>query len=255
MSGRKGKKHEHVNHERWLVSYADFITLLFAFFVVMFAVGQTDRSKLERFVSAVNVAFRMDGMFSQDPGNPMVQSGAGGNSMLQQFVFDPPSMRSNGAISPEARAVRQSLERSLEEERPSIDVELRYDARGVVVSLSDWALFLPGSARLRPEAEADLLRLGQLINDQPILLRIEAFTAALEVSEETFDSANELGAARTARLARFLLTEARFDPRKLQDAGPDPYLVRESLSSPEKERHIELVLLTEKPAEETAEDE
>ena len=51
-SRRRAKKHEHVSHERWLVSYADFITLLFAFFVVMFAVSQVDSKKVGRFVES-----------------------------------------------------------------------------------------------------------------------------------------------------------------------------------------------------------
>src|SRR6478735_5654925 len=62
--GRKKKHPEHVNHERWLVSYADFITLLFAFFVVMFAVSQVDSKKVGRFTESFSKAIGVD-MFPQ----------------------------------------------------------------------------------------------------------------------------------------------------------------------------------------------
>src|ERR1051325_10092853 len=61
---RKKKHPEHVNHERWLVSYADFITLLFAFFVVMFAASNSDQKKAGQVAKAVQVAFREMGIFS-----------------------------------------------------------------------------------------------------------------------------------------------------------------------------------------------
>src|SRR6185295_1261708 len=57
---RKHKHPEHVNHERWLVSYADFITLLFAFFVVMFAVSQVDTKKLGHFTESFSKAVGID---------------------------------------------------------------------------------------------------------------------------------------------------------------------------------------------------
>ena len=55
---RRAKKHAHVNHERWLVSYADFITLLFAFFVVLYASSQVDNKKVARFSAAIQGAFQ-----------------------------------------------------------------------------------------------------------------------------------------------------------------------------------------------------
>ena len=64
MSGRRHKKHheeEHENHERWLVSYADFITLLFAFFVVMYSVSKVDNKKLSQAAEGIRWALHMSG--------------------------------------------------------------------------------------------------------------------------------------------------------------------------------------------------
>src|SRR5512140_450725 len=65
------KPPEHMSTERWLVSYADFITLLFAFFVVMFAISQVDAQKLGRFVQSVNVAFELKGVFPESNPHPI----------------------------------------------------------------------------------------------------------------------------------------------------------------------------------------
>ena len=60
---RKKRHEEHVNHERWLVSYADFITLLFAFFVVLYSSSQVDKRKVGKISLAIQVAFQQMGVF------------------------------------------------------------------------------------------------------------------------------------------------------------------------------------------------
>src|ERR1700722_7255839 len=67
MSSRRRHAAEHENHERWLVSYADFITLLFAFFVVMFASSQTDKSKAKQISEAVENALKDGKSVSMPP--------------------------------------------------------------------------------------------------------------------------------------------------------------------------------------------
>src|SRR5262245_32855654 len=147
---KKHKKHEHVNHERWLVSYADFITLLFAFFVVMFAVSQVDSKKLGRFVQSVNVAFQMHGIFPESSGSPIARGGGGGNSIVPAIVSPRPTLFEHHAPSPQARAVHESLERKLDQAGVASKVRLRHDDRGVVVSLPESAFFRVGTANFRP---------------------------------------------------------------------------------------------------------
>src|SRR5262245_47179359 len=76
---KKHKKHEHVNHERWLVSYSDFITLLFAFFVVMFAVSQVDSKKVGRFTESFSKAVGVD-LFPQ-PGHGLLAGTSEGSAV------------------------------------------------------------------------------------------------------------------------------------------------------------------------------
>ena len=151
---RKHKKHEHVNHERWLVSYADFITLLFAFFVVMFAVSQVDSKKLGRFTESVNVAFQTRGLFAPSSGSPLERGGSAGSALIPAVVADKPSLFRYTAASPRAQAVKESLEEKMDEAGLGASMNLRYDERGVVVSLPEELYFKPGAEPGKAKAAA-----------------------------------------------------------------------------------------------------
>src|SRR6185503_18129625 len=163
---KKHKKHEHVNHERWLVSYADFITLLFAFFVVMFAVSQVYSKKLGRFTESVNVAFQSNGLFAPNSGSPLERGGNAGSALVPAVVSDRPSLFRYSAASPRAQAVKDSLEQSIDEAGLGSVVGLRYDERGVVVSLPESLYFRAGTANLRTESLPNLAELSKAIAAQ-----------------------------------------------------------------------------------------
>ena len=240
---KKHKKHEHVNHERWLVSYADFITLLFAFFVVMFAVSQVDSGKLGRLAEGLNAAFPLRGIFGTNGNSPLAR-GAGGPSIVPLVVSDRPSFLAFPAPSPRARAIHGALEPKLHERGLSEAVSLRYDPRGVIASLSGRDFFRAGTATLRPDALDKLRQVAEAIEVERCAVQIEAHTGDLEVSSELFPSNWELSAARAARVARFLVEEASFEPERLSAAGFAGYHPLEGAASDENAR-VDLVLVTE----------
>src|SRR5438309_1373201 len=143
---RKKKHPEHANHERWLVSYADFITLLFAFFVVMFAISQADLAKFKKVSESLQRAFKVAG------GPAMVdQQGAAGGKTLNQFeeteprggrIADLPAGKANTAADPdpEIQDVKDLLEQSISLDAgtatPSDALKLEYDSRGLVIRLA-----------------------------------------------------------------------------------------------------------------------
>src|ERR1051325_11030706 len=123
---RKKKHAEHVNHERWLVSYADFITLLFAFFVVMFAASNSDQKKAGKIAKAVQVAFKEMAVFAptgkvvplfDEGGLPSETKTVIGNT---HSAFDSTQFVSSGKPGEAAKKtiteVRQEFEKSLKEE-------------------------------------------------------------------------------------------------------------------------------------------
>src|SRR5262249_24389909 len=158
------KHPEHVNHERWLVSYADFITLLFAFFVVMFAASNSDQKKAGQVAQAVQSAFAQMAVFSPsgkavplyDGGSLKVDSKAVlGNAHspfdITQLVE---SAQPGKGCDPSIKEVRAQLEALLKQEIANHTIRLSEDARGLTISLAESGFFDPGSAVMPPASLA-----------------------------------------------------------------------------------------------------
>jgi chemotaxis protein MotB len=245
---KKHKKHEHVNHERWLVSYADFITLLFAFFVVMFAVSQVDTKKVGRFTESVNVAFQSNGLFAPSSGSPLERGGSAGSALVPAIVSDRPSLFRYTAASPRAQAVKDSLEESIDAAGLGASVGLRYDERGVVVSLPEGLYFRPGSANLRPEALETMAEIAKSIAAEPGQIVVEGHTDDLPVRSTLFTSNWELSAARAARVVRYLVEEGGLEGTRLSAVGladTRPLVENSDDGSREANRRVQLVVVTE----------
>src|SRR5208282_5039460 len=161
------------NHERWLVSYADFITLLFAFFVVMFASSQTDRSRAKQVSEAVEKALTEGRSFSVPPAVAKILGGTvddkgQGNAMMrgpggaQRVAKDSPP--DNLA---ELLPSMQRLNKELEDEIKAGKLELRRGAIGLVISLRDSAFFPSGTDVLEPNTLPTIKKLAELIGALP----------------------------------------------------------------------------------------
>ena len=248
--GKKHKKHEHVNHERWLVSYADFITLLFAFFVVMFAVSQVDSKKLGRFTESVNVAFQTNGLFAPSSGSPLQRGGASGSSLVPAIVSDRPSLFRYTASSPRAQAVKESLEEAIDQAGIGSQVGLRYDERGVAISLPESLYFRPGSANLLPEALNTMAEVAKNVAAQRGSVLVEGHTDDLPVHSTLFTSNWELSAARAARVVRYLVEEGGIEGTRLSAVGladTRPLVPNTDEGSREANRRVQIVIVTEEP--------
>lgn len=242
---KRAKKHEHVNHERWLVSYADFITLLFAFFVVMFSVSQVDTKKLGKFSESVQSAFQFPGVFPQGQGSPLQGGGASGNSIVPLVVAAPPSLFNHEGPSREVKELREKLEETFTAAGLTGSVQLRFDSRGLAVSLPERAYFYAGTARLRPESMDELRTIAQSLALEAAPIQIEAHTDAAEPPSE-FASNWELSAARAARIADVLVAETRIDPSRLSAAGLaqfHPLIQNPGADDPDLNRRVDLVLI------------
>jgi chemotaxis protein MotB len=243
---KRAKKHEHVNHERWLVSYADFITLLFAFFVVMFSVSQVDTKKLGKFSESVQSAFQFPGVFPQGQGSPLQGGGAAGNSIVPLVVAAPPSLFNHDGPSRELKELREKLRAQFEAAGLAGAVELRFDPRGLAVSLPERVYFYAGTARLRPEAQDALRTIARALALEDGPIQVEAHTDASEPPPSEFASNWELSAARAARVADLLVAETRIDPSRLSASGLaqfHPLIQNPGTDDPDLNRRVDLVLI------------
>ncbi len=233
------------NHERWLVSYADFITLLFAFFVVLYAFASADRKKQMQVSAAITSAFESLSLASVKPGNGM-----------NSTALPPPTLRSPAFIAADSisarrviadlERVRQDLGKRLSTEIAQRTVSIDLGREGLVISLREAGFFDSGTAVPRPEATATLRQIGQALAGTPYDVRIEGHTDTIPIHNTEFDSNWELSSARATRIARLLLDMHTVDPERVSAAGYAEYRPRASNNTAEgraENRRVDLVVM------------
>jgi len=227
MSRRK-KKHEHVNHERWLVSYADFITLLFAFFVVMYSSAQVDNKKVAQVSAAIEGAFQELGVFTGNgSGGTGRETAAPIQPMPQQIpqllLADRLGKAGVAAGAPDVNKLRHDLEEALGEEIKKHEIQMRVTPEGLVVSLSEVGFFASGDATLLPGGQATLTRIAGVLNEKGFQIRVEGHTDNQKIHTARFKSNWELSTARATEVVSLLIEQHSFDPRQISAAGYSEY--------------------------------
>jgi chemotaxis protein MotB len=196
------KPEQHVNHERWLVSYADFITLLFAFFVVMFASSQTDKSRAKQVSEAVEKALGEGRSFSVPPAVAKILGGTvddkgQGNAMMKGpggAQHTPKESQPDNIV--ELLPSLKRLTKDLEQEIKAGKLELRLETRGLVISLRESAFFPSGTDALDKGSFPTMNKLAELIGSLPNAIQLEGNTDSIPIHNARFKSNWELSCAR-----------------------------------------------------------
>jgi chemotaxis protein MotB len=252
---RKRKPEQHANHDRWLVSYADFITLLFAFFVVMFASAEADRGKAARVSESVRkalddgqVASVLSGILggtgdNKGKGNAMMM-GPGGTQGL--FKESPPATPPNLAGSLDA--LRSALKTEIEKGQLQITLE----HRGLVVSLREASFFASGNDIVYPGAYSSIEKIARAIRQLPNPVRLEGHTDSVPIHNSRFRSNWELSAARGIATLELLTSRFGVPPGRMAVAGYAETVPLESNDTEEgraRNRRVDVVILSESGAE------
>ena len=262
---RKPKHEERENHERWLISYADFITLLFAFFVVMYSISSINEGKYRVLSDALVAAFRnapqslepiQVGEFVRSPVN------ANTSVIKNPNVVDLPNfpvLRTRydpvRTLTPEeAERAQQAMKRMTEEIEQAmaslIDkdlIKVRRSTSWVEVEINTSILFPSGSARLSAGALPILERLAEILRPFPNSIHVEGFTDNVPINTLAFPSNWELSAARAASVVH-LFTKANIDPQRMAAIGFGEYHPVADNSTEEgrsKNRRVVIVVLAE----------
>lgn len=257
MSRRRKHSAAHLNHERWMVSFADFMTLLFALFVVLFAISNVDEEKLDEVADSVQTAF---GVMDQS-GNSLLPHPKGKVQPIPGVV--PPkktgtesssSGTAEKAGNASDTALAQRLQQMVTQQAGlAASVALRQEARGVVLQLQDSLLFDSGSSALRPAARKELLTLASELSRLGQPLRIEGHTDNVPVRGSGYTSNWDLSAARATSVLRFLLDTTSLSPTRLSVAGYGefrPIASNQSASGRAKNRRVDIVILNEQALDE-----
>ena len=226
MRERRHKPAAQVNHERWLVSYADFVTLLFAFFVVLYASAQIDKQRATRLSDAINSAFQQLGIFEKanhKPGavEPKITLPTSVNAAHDLSHW---AQLGHGQLGADQKkedfnAIQTELERALAKEITRNEVALHLEPDGLVVSLREIGFFDSGSAQIKSQAIATVHRIAGFLRDRQCALRVEGHTDNVPIHTATFASNWELSTARATSLVKLLIESDGFAPDRLSAAG------------------------------------
>lgn len=256
---RKKRHPEHVNHERWLVSYADFITLLFAFFVVLYSSSQVDKRKVGKLAMAIQVAFQQMGVFDSSNAKiplattepmPFQDVQAVENVVrtedLQRFV-QPANGPLSGTVLPgELSDIQGELEKALAPEIRRHVLQLTPRREGLVISLREIGFFESGSASVRRSSMDAIDRLAKVLGKRAETLRIEGHTDNVPIHNAQFKSNWELSTARATELIKTFIVMYRFPPARLAAAGYAEYHPTDTNDTPEgraNNRRVDIVVL------------
>ena len=240
------KKHEHVNHERWLVSYADFITLLFAFFVVLFASSQANKAKQAELSAAMQSAFTPLGVFEAHSKTPPLtdRRSAPANATPAALPLPLPSVRIETAEETEKHLNKLLAEQVAAGHIPPGSVTMRITTEGLVISLHEAGFFPSGSAEVRAASIPMLSSLAMTLPQGP--LRIEGHTDNVPIHTAQFATNWELSTARATAIARLLLERGPIDPANLSAAGYaefHPVADNSTAAGRAQNRRVDIILL------------
>jgi chemotaxis protein MotB len=209
---RKAKPEEHANHERWLVSYSDFITLMFAFFVVMFASSQSDRSRAKQVSDSVAKALtegRVSAVVSAVLGGTVDDKGVG-NAMKKGpggSKTELPKVSKDDLMVVDLLPSMQYLDQQLKQEIASGKLQIRLEARGLIVSLTEAAFFGIGDDAVNPAAYSSIGKIADAIKRLPNSVRLEGNTDSIPIHNSRFRNNWELSSARAIAMLQLLTTQ------------------------------------------------
>lgn len=230
MRKNRNKEAEHEDNHRWIVSYADFITLLFAFFVVMYAISSVNVAKYKALADGMNSAFSSN-KEQKGPGKVLESKGSKSIADVKGNEKDP----------------FDALDKSLSE-LVDDDYHVNTQDGWIELDIKAGALFDSGSADLKPSAILKLMKLADIIKKLPYPIALEGYTDNVPISTSQFPSNWELSSARAAALARSL-TIYGVDPGKITVTGYGeqyPVATNDTEEGRAKNRRVNLLILKDK---------
>ncbi|MCU1486179.1 MAG: OmpA/MotB domain protein [Actinomycetia bacterium] len=253
---RRDHEEEHDNEERWLLTYADMITLLMVLFIVLFSIGQINIKKFEQLRSGLAASFGTSQNAVLDGGAGVLD---GGESPLDEQSAQQILDQQRAAAAASTRQLQQTadeVKKALAGQGLGDKVTFRLEARGLVLQIvTDQVLFDLGKADLRPEGRAVLDGLAAALKDVPNAISVEGHTDNRPISGFPFTSNWELSTYRATTVVRYLIDEKGLDRKRISAAGygeERPLVPNDTAAHQSQNRRVEIVVLA--PAQTTPAD-
>jgi chemotaxis protein MotB len=231
------------NHERWLVSYADFITLLFAFFVVMYASSQADKGRQQMISDSVKRALQKDELVTKIAG---ILGGSVDNKGMGNAQW-----RGPGGRQPDLRPTLEKLLNELKQEIKSGSVQLQMTNRGLVVSLRQAAFFPSGDDGVYETALPALAKVAESLRPLRNPIRLEGHTDSMPIQTDRFRSNWDLSAARAISVMALLEERYQVERGRMAVMGYGdtvPIADNETEEGRTKNRRVDIIVLNEAAA-------
>jgi chemotaxis protein MotB len=235
LARRFGRPTSVASRDRWLVSYADFMTLLFAFFTLMYAMSTVDAGKLSSVAAGLQTAF---------------------DSSSVEMAVGPPRVAVMRGVLPAGRGivgsasvpldVRAIIERALGDDLSSHHLQLSQDRRGLVLSIPEAGAFPVGSADMSDAFKDVMTRLSAALQRLPNGVRVEGHTDDVPIHTPRFSSNWELSTARATYVVQFLIQQGALAPDRLSAAGYAEFHPLGENASPDgraRNRRVDVIVL------------
>ncbi len=228
----KKQEAEKENNERWLITYADLITLLLIFFIILYSMSQINAKKFDELSQSMAIVFGQTG-----------RSGVldGGRSVIPSDIATY-KQRQNMTNT------QEKIRRMIAQQKLEGKITIREEQRGLVISVKDTVFFRAGSADLGDRAREILTMVGSLLSDMPNSIRIEGHTDNIPIHTLKFYSNWELSTTRATNVLHYLTQYAKISPERLSAAGYGefrPIASNDSENERASNRRVDIVVLGE----------
>ena len=234
-----------------MVSYADFITLMFAFFVVMFATSQTDKARAQQVSDSVKQALDKGGVAAavhEILGGTVDEKGKGNAQMKGPGGSEKAKALPQPIVMAELSPSMQYLNKELQAEINDGKIEMHLEPRGLVLSLRQAAFFPSGEDAIDPKTYPIVEKIAQTIRELPNPVRLEGHTDSIPIHTARFHSNWELSAARSIGMMELLSDRFEIPRQRMAIAGYADTAPLDSNDTPEGRAHnrrVDVVILNQ----------
>jgi chemotaxis protein MotB len=236
------------SHDRWLISYADFITLLFAVFVVLYAASQADKKQTE-VSESIDAAFSALGIFPdalRDLKKGATASSGADKADIPMNIVMGEEVLAPAKVKDDLNHMQREMQQTLSNQVATHTVSIKMGRDGLVISLREAGFFASGSATPKPQTLATLRRIAASLSHSPYDLRIEGHTDNIPIHTAEFASNWELSTARATSIARLLLALKAIPADRLSAAGYaefHPVASNDTAEGRSQNRRVDLVVM------------
>lgn len=254
-SRKRKKPEEHENHERWLITYADLITLLMVFFVIMYSMSRVDMAKYAAMANSLSMVLQGQNASILDSPGPALIEGLSGKDVTEAAVAAEQLQLEEVKSMVEEFLRQQEAEQASGKQGEQIVnklseyISIMEQERGLVISFKDALLFASGSDQINPAAASIIKQIGMSLVNIPNYIRVEGHTDNLPINSQKFPSNWELSVLRASNVVHILQSQAQIPPERLSIIGYGEYrplIANENEKSRSLNRRVDIVILKKK---------